>query len=52
MELIARLQEHVYRNRVRVSEHFQDFDPLRSGSIGTARFRQVRECSDRQLTSR
>ena len=40
-ELIARIQEHVITNRIRVSEHFQDFDPLRSGSISAARFRQV-----------
>ena len=40
-ELIARIQEHVINNRIRVSEHFQDFDPLRSGSISAARFRQV-----------
>ena len=40
-ELIARIQEHVSTNRIRVSEHFQDFDPLRSGSISAARFRQV-----------
>ena len=41
-ELIARLKEHVQCNRIRVSEHFQDFDPLRSGSISNTRFRQVR----------
>jgi len=40
-ELVARIQEHVHTNRIRVSEHFQDFDPLRSGSISAARFRQV-----------
>ena len=40
-ELIARIQDHVSTNRIRVSEHFQDFDPLRSGSISAARFRQV-----------
>lgn len=39
-ELTARLQEHVYINRIRGSEHFQDFDPLRTGSISAARFRQ------------
>ena len=40
-ELISRIQEHVLVNRIRVCEHFQDFDPLRSGSISAARFRQV-----------
>ena len=39
-ELVARIQEHVHTNRIRVSEHFQDFDPLRSGSISATRFRQ------------
>ena len=43
-QLVKRLQEHVLCNRIRVSEHFQDFDPLRSGSISTAKFRQVRQC--------
>ena len=40
-QLVKRLQEHVLSNRIRVSEHFQDFDPLRSGSISAAKFRQV-----------
>jgi len=40
-ELVARVQEHVHTNRIRVSEHFQDFDPLRGASISTARLRQV-----------
>ena len=40
-QLVKRLQEHVLCNRIRVSEHFQDFDPLRSGSISATRFRQV-----------
>ena len=42
-QLVKRLQEHVLSNRIRVSEHFQDFDPLRSGSISAAKFRQVRD---------
>lgn len=40
-ELLRRVQEHVLVNRIRVSEHFQDFDPLRSGVISNQRFRQV-----------
>ena len=40
-QLVKRLQEHVLSNRIRVSEHFEDFDPLRSGSISTSKFRQV-----------
>ena len=43
-QLVKRLQEHVLCNRIRVSEHFQDFDPLRSGSISAAKFRQVHNC--------
>jgi Ca2+-binding EF-hand superfamily protein len=38
--LVARIREFVEVNRIRVSEHFEDFDPLRSGSIGVSRFRQ------------
>lgn len=38
-ELIRRIQHHVLINRIRVEEFFQDFDPLRHGSIGTSRFR-------------
>ena len=40
-ELLRRVQEHVLVNRIRVSEYFQDFDPLRSGVISNQRFRQV-----------
>ena len=38
-ELINRIRHHVLVNRIRVEEFFQDFDPLRHGSIGTSRFR-------------
>ncbi len=40
-ELVARIREYIVTNRIRVSEHFEDFDPLRSGSISISRFRQV-----------
>ncbi len=40
-ELVARIREHVVTNRIRVSEHFEDSDHLRSGSIPIPRFRQV-----------
>ena len=39
--LLSRIREHVTVNRIRGSEFFQDFDPLRSGSIAASRFRQV-----------
>jgi len=38
-ELISRIRHHVLVNRIRVEEYFQDFDPLRHGSISIARFR-------------
>ena len=39
--LLSRLREYVTVNRIRGAEFFQDFDPLRSGSIAASRFRQV-----------
>ena len=39
--LLSRLREYVTVNRIRGSEFFHDFDPLRSGSIAASRFRQV-----------
>ena len=38
-ELVARIRHHVLINRIRVEEFFQDFDPLRHGSIIESRFR-------------
>lgn len=38
-ELLGRIRHHVLVNRIRVEEFFQDFDPLRHGSIPTSRFR-------------
>nr|XP_002123656.3 uncharacterized protein LOC100183292 [Ciona intestinalis] len=37
-ELIQRIQHHVLVNRIRVGEFFEDFDPLRSGSISRSIF--------------
>jgi hypothetical protein len=37
--LLSRLREYVRVNRIRGSEFFHDFDPLRSGSIAASRFR-------------
>ena len=39
--LLARIQEHVLVNRIRINELFKDSDPLRSGVITCSRFRQV-----------
>lgn len=39
--LLARIQEHVLVNRIRINELFKDCDPLRSGVITCNRFRQV-----------
>ena len=39
--LLARIQEHVLINRIRINELFKDSDPLRSGMITCSRFRQV-----------
>lgn len=38
-ELIKRIRHNVLINRIRVEEFFQDFDPLRHGSISASRFR-------------
>ena len=42
--LVLRLREHVQVKQIRVSEHFQDADPLRANSITSSRFRQVSPC--------
>lgn len=39
-DLIGRIRHHVLTNRIRVEEYFQDFDPLRSGSITKSHFRR------------
>ncbi|EDO33216.1 predicted protein [Nematostella vectensis] len=39
-ELIQRIRHHVLVKRLRVEEFFQDFDPLRHGSISVSQFRQ------------
>jgi len=37
-QLMQRLRHHVLVNRVRVKDHFHDFDPLNSGTLSRARF--------------
>jgi len=37
-QLMQRLRHHVLVNRVRVKDHFHDFDPLNSGTVSRARF--------------
>lgn len=39
-ELMVRIRHHVLVNRRRVCEYFQDFDPLRSGSITKSQFKR------------
>jgi len=39
-DLMSRVRHHVLTNRRRVCEYFQDFDPLRSGSITKSQFRR------------
>lgn len=39
-DLIARIRHIVLTNRLRVQEFFEDYDPLRSGSISKAQFRR------------
>lgn len=39
-ELIDRIKHYVLVNRLRVEEYFQDFDPLRHGSISRSIFRR------------
>ncbi|XP_070544504.1 uncharacterized protein [Ptychodera flava] len=38
-EVLGRIRHHALVNRIRVNEYFQDFDPLRNGSISETRFR-------------
>lgn len=39
-DLMSRIRHIVLVNRYRVNDYFQDFDPLRSGSISRSRFRR------------
>ena len=39
-DLMARVRHHVLINRLRVIEYFEDYDPLRSGSISKSQFRR------------
>ncbi|CAH1794695.1 unnamed protein product [Owenia fusiformis] len=39
-DLMARIRDHVSKNRLRVNEYFQDYDPLRNGSISKQQFRR------------
>eukprot|EP00117_Sycon_ciliatum_P041916 scpid16142/ scgid5850/ len=39
-EIMARLKDHVLRNQVRVTEHFEDFDPKRSGTMTCEQFKR------------
>ena len=39
-DLMARVRHHALTNRRRVCEYFQDFDPLRSGTITKSQFRR------------
>ncbi|XP_077982616.1 uncharacterized protein LOC144437541 [Glandiceps talaboti] len=38
-EVLGRIRHHSLVNRIWVNEYFQDFDPLRNGSISQTRFR-------------
>ncbi|CAB4016979.1 uncharacterized protein LOC110234356 [Paramuricea clavata] len=50
-DLIGRIRHHVLTNRIRVEEYFQDFDPLRSGSISKSHFRRgLSSLGQHQLT--
>ncbi|CAF3578067.1 unnamed protein product, partial [Rotaria sordida] len=40
-DLMGRIRHHVLINRIRVKEFFEDFDPLRLGTISQARFIRV-----------
>ncbi|CAF3560484.1 unnamed protein product [Rotaria sordida] len=40
-DLMGRIRHHVLTNRIRVKEFFEDFDPLRLGTISQARFIRV-----------
>jgi hypothetical protein len=40
-DLMGRIRNHVLINRIRVKEFFEDFDPLRLGTVSQARFIRV-----------
>nr|CAD7573058.1 unnamed protein product [Timema californicum] len=39
-EVIRRIQRHVFTNRIRVGQFFQDFDPMNCGRITVSQFRR------------
>ncbi|XP_018321327.1 uncharacterized protein LOC108734325 [Agrilus planipennis] len=38
MTLMTRIQRHILENRIRLSEFFEDFDPLRCGKVTVSQF--------------
>jgi hypothetical protein len=40
-DLMGRIRNHVFINRIRVKEFFKDFDPLRLGTVSQSRFIRV-----------
>ncbi|KAF7382800.1 hypothetical protein HZH66_013202 [Vespula vulgaris] len=40
MEVIHRIQRHIFELRIRISEFFKDFDPLNDGRVTVSQFRR------------
>ncbi|XP_047366820.1 uncharacterized protein LOC124955844 [Vespa velutina] len=40
MEVIRRIQRHIFEHRIRIYEFFKDFDPLNDGKITVSQFRR------------
>ncbi|XP_046829104.1 uncharacterized protein LOC124428730 [Vespa crabro] len=40
MEVIRRIQRHIFEHRIRICEFFKDFDPLNDGRITVSQFRR------------
>ncbi|KAK2582407.1 hypothetical protein KPH14_004725 [Odynerus spinipes] len=40
MELIRRIQRHIFEHRIRIYEFFKDFDPLNDGKVTVSQFRR------------
>mmetsp|Transcript_44320 Transcript_44320/g.96400 ORF Transcript_44320/g.96400 Transcript_44320/m.96400 type:complete len:507 (-) Transcript_44320:256-1776(-) len=49
-EMFDQLRHHVWQNRIRMRDMFQDFDPLRGGRVTAAQFRRVLDLARVPLT--
>ncbi|XP_065652485.1 uncharacterized protein LOC100202524 isoform X2 [Hydra vulgaris] len=49
-KIIKQISHHIFVYRIRIAEFFQDYDPLRHGSIPISRFRMGLSASGQQFT--